>query len=176
MDIIKTKLALAHTSLQHWLLYELFTWNWWVKITALIIAVIVWYKFANRKRINEIILYGLLVSLICLTLDIIGTYYVLWEYPIRLLPLNFSEIHDFIILPIIFMLIYQRYTHWKSFIISNIIMSFLLSFIGENIAIWLNFYKEIAWKHIYSFPIYFIIAIVCKFITNKLSISNRIDQ
>ena len=132
------------------------------------LCIIVLYKFANRKRITEIMIYGLLVSLIGLTLDTIGTGYVLWEYPIRLFPVSFSEVHDLVLFPVVFMLNYQRYTQWKSFIISTVLLSFLLSFVGENTAIWLNFYREISWKHIYSFPVYIAIAIICKIVTSQI--------
>jgi len=167
-NIIEAKIALAQSSLQHWLTNELFTLIWWIKIVVLVVLIWVWFKFVDKKRLHEILTYGLLVSLICLVFDSIGTSYVLWIYPIRLLPVEFSDIHDLALFPVLYTLIYQRYATWKPFIIANTILAAFLSFPGEIVATWLHYYQPITWEHIYSFPIYICIAIFCKWVVLKI--------
>lgn len=105
--IIELKKALFELSLQHWLRYELFTWQWWLKFIWFAIPIIILYKLLDRKRIFEIVPYGLLVSLVIVIMDNIGGSLVLWVYPIRFLPIGFFIIHDVVVLPIIYMLFYQ---------------------------------------------------------------------
>jgi len=100
--------------------------------------------------------------------DSIGTSYVFWEYPIRVSPIGFSEIHDLVLFPVVYTLIYQRYTTWKPFIIASTIIAALLSYPGEIVATWLHYYQEITWTHIYSFPIYICIALFCKWFVLKI--------
>ncbi|MDF2988344.1 MAG: hypothetical protein K0R50_3854 [Eubacterium sp.] len=161
---LKTKLF--SLSLQHWLDIEVFSWRWFVKIMIIALFIFIFYKFIN-KTLN-IIAFGFMISLVSTVLDIVGTYFIFWEYPYRVLPVEFSEIHDLVVIPIAFMLIYQYFIKWKPFIIANAILSAISSFVMEPVFIMLNFYKSISWKHIYSFPIFFALPILCKLIINRL--------
>jgi hypothetical protein len=167
--IIELKRSLLQLSIQHWLNYELFTWQWWAKFIYMIVPIIIWYKLLDRKRISEIVSYGLLVSLILTILDVIGFNFVLWEYPIRSLPIGFFIINDVVFLPIVYMLFFQYYSEWKSFIVANIFLSIVGSFIVEPLYILMGTYKELTWRHTYSFFLYVFVAIFCKCIINKIN-------
>jgi hypothetical protein len=166
--LLEAKRTLLQLSLNHWFNYELFTWQWWGKFIYLGIPMILFYKLLDRKRILEIVSYGLIISLLSTISDTTGTGFVLWEYPIRLMPIGFFAVHDLAIVPIISMLVYQFCSSWKSFIIFNVILSAIASFIIEPLYIWINIYKPIEWKHIYSFFSYLLMAVLCKLIINKL--------
>ena len=155
-------------SIQHWLSYEFLTWRWFLKVVILISAIIVCVKLIDKKRAFETVAYGLLVSLVSTALDAVGTGFAFWEYPVRLLPLEFSEIHDFVLIPVVYMLLYQRFVKWKEFIIADALVSVLGSFIVEPVFAALGFYRVITWRHIYSLPIFFAIAAFSKFIIDKL--------
>lgn len=165
------KNELSHLSIQHWLDYEFLTWRWFLKLFIIVFYIFVFLKVVDRKRLFEIVAYGAFISLISTVLDIIGTYFVLWEYPFRVLPLEFSEIHDLVVIPITFMLVYQFFTDWKPFIIANILLAAVSAFVMEPIFVLLNFYKPIVWEHIYSFPIFFVLAIMTKYVIVKLKAS-----
>lgn len=167
--ILEKKMTLLNLSIEHWLNYELYTWQWWIKFVYLAIPIIIWYKLADRKRILEIVSYGLLVSLISTVLDSIGVTFVLWNYPIRLLPIGLSAVHDLVIIPITYMLIFQYYSKWKSFIIASILLAAVASYIIEPLYTLIGIYQAITWKHIYSFFIYIILAFFCKSIIDKLT-------
>jgi len=66
------------------------------------------------------------------------------------------------------MLIYQYFTKWKPFITANIVSAAIFTFIGEPLFVMLGIYELIKWKHIYSFPIYIILAIIFKAILNSI--------
>lgn len=165
-ELKKTEIEL---SLQHWYNYELFTWQWWIKFIYLIIPIILLYKLIDRKRIFEIFTYGLMLSLMATVIDIVGVNFVLWEYPIRLVPVGIFLVHDLVFIPIISMLIFQYCSSWKAFVTANIILSAIGAYVEEPIAIWIRIYKPITWRHTYSFLLFFAMTVVCKDITIKLS-------
>ncbi|GFP74740.1 CBO0543 family protein [Clostridium fungisolvens] len=166
LELKRTELDL---SLQHWYNYELFTWQWWIKFTYLIIPIFLFYKLLDRKRSFEILTYGLMISLMATIIDIIGCDFILWNYKIRLLPVGFFLIHDVIFIPIVSMLIFQYNSSWKAFITANIILSAIGAYIEEPIAVLINIYEPIAWKHTYSFFLFFAMTVICKYITIRLS-------
>jgi hypothetical protein len=148
---------------QHWLKYELFTPQACLLLVMLILPWFIWWPLVDKRRFLEIIFYGLLVCTVVTSLDEIGCQLNLWEYrydiePLfpRLIPMNFT------ILPIVYMLIYQYFPRWKPFIAVNVIVAALTAFVGEPIFAWTGIYVMLAWRHIYSFPIYIILAVVFK--------------
>jgi hypothetical protein len=125
----------------------------------------------NKERLVEITLFGLFVAAAAIFLDIAGSEYPPWEYPIRLLPMTPLIFPiDFIFLPVVDMLIYQKYPRWKSFLTANIIAAAILSFICEPLLTQFKAYYLITWEYVYSFPIYILIAVVCKLIVEKMNI------
>jgi len=163
---------------QHWLKYELYTPQACLLLAMLILPWFVWWKLVDKKRFLEIIIFGLLICTTATFLDEIGCQLNWWEYRYdiepffpRLIPMNFT------MLPIGYMLIYQYFTKWKSFITANIISSALLAFIGESAAVSTGIYVLLKWKHLYSFPIYLLIGIVFKVVLNSIiEVHRRANQ
>ena len=168
-EIIDVKIKLRTLSIEHWLNNELYTWVWWLYIATIFISAMVWLKYVNKKRIVEIAVFGLLITVAATFLDIAGSEYPLWEYPIRLLPITPLLFPiDFIFLPVVDMLIYQNFPKWKSFLIVNAIAAAVLSFICEPLLTKIEAYHLISWEYIYSFPIYILLAILSKSIMKKI--------
>lgn len=149
--------------IHHWLKYELFTPQCGLLLLMLILPWFIWWKLADKKRFLEIIIYGLLISIVSTLLDEVGCQLNLWEYrydiePLfpRLIPMNYT------MLPVGYMLIYQHFAKWKSFIAASIIMAAVFAFIGEPVMAMTGIYVLLKWKHFYSFPIYLILAIIFK--------------
>lgn len=162
-EIIEIQNKSIEAQQQHWLNNELFTFQFWLLIVILIIPWLIWWKLVDRKRLMEILVYGLLVHTLVTVLDEIGCQLNLWEYrydiePLfpRLIPINFTA------LPIVYMFLYQYFNKWKYFLAANVIAAAIMSFIIEPIFVWLDIYELFGWKHVYSFPIYIIIAIFFK--------------
>ncbi|GAB6158572.1 hypothetical protein JCM39194_17720 [Desulfotomaculum varum] len=151
---------------QHWLHHDLLTLQFWLLIILLIAPWIIWYKLIAKKRLCEILLFGMIVSIIATTLDEFGCQLNLWEYvydiePLfpRLIPVNFT------VLPVSYMLLYQYFKSWRSFLAAGFVMSALFSFLAEPVLVWIGIYQMLHWKHTYSFPIYIIIAVLVKWLT-----------
>ena len=169
LKIEQLQTTLQDISIQHWLNYELFTWQWWFKLILVTIALIMLFKLIDKKNLFKILTFGFIIGLIAITLDNIGINFVLWDYPIRFLPIEFFIFHDTILVPVTFMLIFQYFPKWDKFIIVQVLLSVFGAFIVEPFYVLIGIYKQITWQHIYSFIMYILIAIVCKFITDKLN-------
>lgn len=107
--------------------------------------------YFRQKRIFEIVTYGFFVTAVGVIGDAIGVSLMLWHYPNTLLPVSqIAEVHT-IQMPIIYMLVYQYFHSWKSFIIASAINAFVFAFMLEPLLVWLQIYELHGWKHIYSF-------------------------
>lgn len=154
---------------EHWVSYELFTVQWWTMIILMIVSWIIWWKLLDRSRTSNLTLHGLFVFFSCTAMDAFGISHHLWIYPINvtakiphLVAVNWS------MLPVIYMLIYQYYPRWISFVKASIAMSAVLSFIGEPFTQWFGIYYVFHWEHIWSFPIYVLIAIIGRWLVETL--------
>ena len=170
-QIMQSKLIYKQLSIEHWLRFEVFTWQWWIGIVFIVIPILVWWKLVDKRKILIITTFGFLVNILATVLDITGSELVLWNYTIRILPqipLLFPV--DFILVPIAYMLIFQRYRAWPQFILASTIVALGLAFILEPLAVYIKQYQLISWHYIYSFPIYILISIFSKLITDNLQL------
>lgn len=152
-----------HSRYDHWLQYELYTWQWWLLIICPIAFWLLWIKVVDRKKVIEILLYGLLIFIFTTAMDAIGIAYLLWDYQIKTLsklPHIFSL--DTAVFPVIYMLIYQYYPRWNTYLTSIVVMSAVFSFVGEPFLAWIGIYIMLKWKYVYSFPVFIAIGIICK--------------
>jgi len=167
--IIQNRLIYKNLTMEHWVNYEVFTWQWWIGVACVVIPFLLWCKLVDRRRLLEIIAFGFMVNVLATFLDVVGSELLLWNYTLRILPqipLLFPV--DFILVPVFFMLIFQRYTAWKQFVFASTILATALAFVAEPLAVYMKQYQLIHWKFIYSFPIYIVIAILCKLFANKM--------
>lgn len=166
-DIIEITKQFRNMKVEYWLNENLFTLSWWILFITTIGIFIVWLILLDKKRIMEIIIYGLLVTYIAVIADSIGVALLLWHYPNTLLPAPLIvEIHR-VQMPVIYMLIYQYFPAWKPFLIATTLNAFVFAFILEPILIWLKIYEPYHWEHVYSLLPYILIAVVLKFVVNK---------
>jgi hypothetical protein len=157
-----------------WLDNELFSWNWWILIFLLIVPWIVWIKVLERKRLIEILLFGTFVFIPTNLLDTIGDDLRFWIYPTELFPWDLRAFgFDASMVTITYMLIYQYFHSWKSYIIAQVSMAFLFAFIGEPLCHYLDLVLYIEWKYFYSFIYYIILGISVKATLEKLIRFNR---
>jgi hypothetical protein len=164
-QILKLKEQLRDLYFQYFMERELFSWVWWLLIALIIVPLAVWWKLVDKKRLIEICMFGLLINIAATFLDVLGSELLLWEYPVHVLPRVPLLIPvDYVVLPVIQMYIYQRFTKWKKYIIVSVIAAAMQSFVAEPLAIWIGQYKLVLWQLIYSFPIYLIIDFSAKFL------------
>ena len=151
-----------------WVHNNVFTFQWWLLGIFLIAPWFLWWKLVDKQRLAEILLYGLMVLISASYLDEIGSELTLWVYPYKFLPV-FKQLTtaNFTMLPIIYMLIYQYFERWKSFLTASILMAIAFLFLGEALR-WLGIYRIYHWNHIYSFSIYITMALFLRWLTKTI--------
>ncbi len=155
---------------QHWMNVELFSFQWWFLAILMIVPWIIWWRLIDKKRLQEILLYGFFVIVLSTILDDIGSHILLWDYHINLTPLvhQLGPI-NLSVLPISLMAIYQYCSTWKSFFIWNIFLAAGGSFIVEPLFKWMDIYEPLKWKYFFSFPIYILIALILRLAILKVT-------
>lgn len=166
--IVKYEGLLFQTRYESWS-NNVFTIRWWILIGCLTIPWFIWYMLIDKKRIQEMFLYSFATLFIALLLDETGSSLTLWAYPVKIVPFFPRLITaNFTLVPIIFSLVYQCCPKWKSFIIANVVLTIVFSFVIEPMLVWGKLYVLIKWKHIYSIPVYFFSAIFLKLFMEKI--------
>lgn len=154
---------LTSARFEEWLKNDVFQFKWWLLLVVFILSITIWWKTVDKSRLNELILYAAIVSVIILVLDELGEELTLWDYPIEIVPL-FPPIAaiDLASLPLVYSLIYQHFKTWKSFTIASIVMSAISCFVFEPLFVLSGIYQMITWKGYYGLPLYFAIALSAK--------------
>lgn len=155
---------------QYWKNHNYLTARWWFLVILSVLAPITWWKFIDKKRLIEITSFGLFYGVSAIILDSIGSNAMVWTYPVRLTPYIIPQLYPYdvgiVIVP--FMYVYQRFGDKASkFLIANGILSVFLAFIAEPVMEILNIYQEITWRNIYSFPIYWLLGVICWLIIKR---------
>ena len=164
--IIETQRLLTDLSMQNWLHYSFPRWTWWLLLFFTVSPLFLWWKYTDPRRFLEISFFGLMTSISTGVVDSAGVQFLMWTYPNSLLPglPNFFPI-DYVAIPIIFMLIYQKYPGWKAFILASALMSIILSLIADPVLVWLNVYQPLSWQYYYSIPTFVFIVSFAKLVT-----------
>lgn len=176
-DVQKMQKVMLNLQKEYWLQHDLFHWHWWLLLGLTILPWMAWWKLVDKKRLMEILFFGLIIMIISMIFDLVASDYMVWAYPHRLhwslhpilLP------YDVTIMPVSFMLIYQCYRHGKQFTIGLVLLAAGFSWVAEPLLEWMGFYVRYTWKSIYSFAIYIGIGLLTKWIVNQtlVKMSNR---
>lgn len=155
---------------QYWLHHTLFTWQWWFLLIIAVVPWFVWTRLADKTRLLELMAYGLVISIICVLLDAMGTNLLLWGYPVHLFWFLLPSLVpvDSTVLPVEHMFIYQNCRSWKRFIIILIIAALINAFVVEPFFSWTKMYRLYSWRYYYSVPLYVMKAIVARWVIELL--------
>ncbi len=160
---------LTRLRIENWLHRDLFSYQWWLLIATLIIPWLIWWKWVNKTKLIEITLFGTIVFIIAFFLDATMSEMGLWEYNFYVIPYWPRLITaDFSIIPVTYMFIYQYFKQWKNFLTAMLGVSIFFAFVGEPLLVWLNIYTLHKWRHVYSLPIYFGMAVLVKYLTQLI--------
>lgn len=153
---------------EFWFNDVVFSYQWWLLVAVTIIPFIIWWKIVDRKRLFEISTYGLLILVFSGLLDAIGVELDAWEYKYDLLPLlDVFIVYDISVLPVTYMIIYQYFPNWRSFVIACGVVALVFSFVSEPLLIWLDIFQLVKWKHIYSVPGFFFLPIFLRWVMGR---------
>lgn len=154
----------------YWIQEVVFTYQWWIIVLMLIIPFFIWWRLVDKTRIIEISIVGLMSSIIAFILDQIGSSLGFWTYPYTLTHLerDMWAVADFSILPFFYMMIYQWFPKWKTYLIGIVLFAVFSAFVGETIFQWLGIYVMLNWEHIYSVIGYILLGLFVKFVVERL--------
>ncbi len=131
----------------------LFTWQWWIALTMMIVPWIIWAIFRDRKNSALIFSAGLLIMVISEILDAFGVSYGKWAYPIKVIPLTtVSFSFRLSVLPVFAMLLLQFKPQFNPFI-KAIIFGGFGAYAGLPLLGMMDLYKKIDWSLTNSFII-----------------------
>ncbi len=169
-NMIEIRLHSRHLQIMNWFGDDLHKWTWWLNLSLTILPLLILWKIIDRKRLLEILTYGLLIAVLATLLDSLGVAFMLWDYPDKMLPITPQTFPvNYVLLPCTYMFVYQRYRSWRDFTIASTVLAALASFLGEPFFVWFNLYDLIAWSYLYSFPIYIVMALMVRWCTEKLA-------
>lgn len=164
--------ALRDIGIAHWYGDDLFSWQWWILLVASILPWILWFKyFVPRKEPILVFTYGLIMGVMATFWDVIGADQLLWAYPTKLIPMVpplFPA--DLAVIPVSFMLVYSTFGSWKGYAFASLVCSAFFAFILEPLFIWGDMFSmNKPWTHAHSFIGFFLLACICKWLTEKIS-------
>lgn len=162
-QVLQDQWELTNTRIAEWLQSELFDYKWWILLALFCFTSFIMWKKADKSRITELTIYTAIIVIFVIVLDELGEELSLWFYTVDIIPL-FPPITaiDISCLPLIYLIIYQRYGTWGKFLTATLIMSVVFCFVLEPVFVFGDIYTMLTWKSYYGLPIYFAIAVAGK--------------
>lgn len=162
-EIVKANDALNKLMTQRWISQELFTIRWWGLAGYLILSYVLCFKLLDKKRLVELLLFGSLVSVFCVTLDIFLENRNLFLYKARLIPIIPSIfIYDITALPLYYMVLYQHAGTWKKYSIWITLASLLLGYVFTPLMVKLGYLQLINWSYTWAFLVIAFVGFLAK--------------
>lgn len=153
----------AHMLKNYFFEHVLFTPQWWFLTIISIVLWSLWLFLSDKSRLKSLLLVGLLISIQSIIYDDVGISMAAWNYPYPLFFVTSRlDVVDISILPVAYMLVYQYFPKWKSYLITTMAFCLFASFIAEPIFVHFNLYDMFHWKYWYSAPIYMAMGILVK--------------
>ncbi|NLP53060.1 CBO0543 family protein [Bacillus sp. RO1] len=148
--------------------------RWWLLLTSIFLPWVIWWWIVDKKRVFEILAYGLCWAAMATWLDLLGTEYGKWSYPFKLnTDIQTLLPADSAVIPVMYMILYQYVSTWKRFVIGSVLCAAVLSFIFEPLFMMLDMLELKEWTHMKSFFSFISLALATKtlfsFINKKQS-------
>ncbi len=168
-QVHKDQWELTSARISEWLKSQVLGYKWWILLALFCITVLLMWKKADKTRLAELAIHSAVVVIFIIVLDELGEELSLWYYPVDVIPL-FPPMTavDITCMPLVYMLIYQRFGTWGKFLIASLIMSTVFCFVFEPVFVWGGAYIMLNWKSYYGLPIYFGIAVAAKWIVHVI--------
>ena len=162
-DIVKLRINMRQEHTHYWLSDNFLSWQWFLLVALNLGALIVAWIYMDRKRLLELYTYAGFVLAIGTLLDMLVLHFNFTAYEVSIAPIIPSLVTtSYIVLPVIYLLIYQYNQSWKHYIFATLISSSFNAFVTETFLIWIGVYQYLKWKHIYSFFLFLTIGILSK--------------
>lgn len=152
-------------------LENLFTPRWFLLAGLMVGMYAVWWLLVDKKRLRTLLLYGSLMAVSRVILDVVVALNLgRWVYSVTLLPIAPDIfVHDLTVTPLTYMLVYQYSPGWKQFWIANLIGSGLIFYGLLPLFSFLEIFRAFpGWGYLHSFVALFSAAAVMRAIMLKI--------
>jgi hypothetical protein len=154
-------------SYKHWVSEEIFSFTWFFNLTFLIILYIVWIKIVDKNRLRELLLFGSLLAVASMLIDVIAVTIGLWEYKVSLFPLSPAPFpFDLTVVPILYMIVMQYTSSWRAYLIGASIAAAIFSFVIVGTYLLLDIKVFYKFNLFYMFALTLIVTVIMKAIYN----------
>ncbi len=162
--LYETSRLLAYQSYQQWVSNELFSFGWFVMVGALIATYGIWFKLVDKRRIKDLLLLGSLCAVAFAVLDTVCVGYLgLWGFKIRLFPFQPPLfIVGLTMGPIMYMLVFQYTSSWRSFLLWNGIGCAIIVFGILPAYSLLGIFQLYKWNWLFHFLLFFLVGTVAR--------------
>ncbi|MCX7711550.1 MAG: hypothetical protein N2484_17050 [Clostridia bacterium] len=165
-----TQVMYWNQSYQRWAAQELFSFGWFFNIVFLIVLYTVWIKIVDKRRIKELLLFGSFISVAAGFVDVIAVSSGLWEYKIRLFPINPATFpFDYTVVPIFYMIVMQYTSSWRGYLIGSLLAAGVFAFVISPIYINLGIKQYHNFNYFYMFLLVFGVTTFIKTVYNWLT-------
>ena len=144
---------------EFWYTHSFLSYQWWAMIFITIIPWFIWWKFVDKKRLLEILFFGLLIMFIAVLVAPIKQNLNLWQF-VHSIHWSLSTPlypYEITILPATYMFIYQFSKNWTSYVLGTFLLSCFIAFILIPVFIQLNFILLISYRVQFIALIYLLI-------------------
>lgn len=174
---IEIQRILTSTRTDDWLKNQVFSTQWWALLAVNLAVCIIWWKLLDKKRAREICLYAALSCIFSIALNEYGEEFILWDYPIDIIPVfpPLSSI-NLILLPLVFSLVYQ-FSPQKHFAFAALAASAAICFVAEPLMSLGGLYRLLNWNYAFNFILFFLDAMIVRFLTTRaFKIASGVNQ
>ncbi|GFZ96979.1 hypothetical protein GCM10008018_49190 [Paenibacillus marchantiophytorum] len=157
--------------LTYWYHHTFLHWDFILSWVLAIAPWIFWVKYRKKDSTGRLLFVGFFAIIFSSWLDFLGSEMGLWYYTGVAIPTIPSYVPwDFSLFPVAVMVLLQMKPSWSPYL-KAAIYSTLCSFVAEPIFRWLGYYVLVHWAYWWSFPIYFLMYILCEKISKTKTFS-----
>jgi hypothetical protein len=126
--------------------------RWWFVIASITISYAIWWKYVDKRRLTQILLFGSFIAVFRVIMDDIGASAALWVYSVKPIPVGHALfLNDLTVVPLGFMLVYQYCQSWKKFFLWIIIAESGYSFVLLPVLVKFDILRLYNWQYYYTF-------------------------
>lgn len=165
---------LTELRIDMWKEHTLYTWQWWMLLILCVVVVIVFIWLLDRRKALEVFSFLGVIYILNKNLDDVATALDFYDYRIQLEPIIPTMLPaNLFAIPVSMTLIFQRFTTWKSYLISLGLFAVVVSHVALPLMKKVDIYLEKTWNSHYSFLSLVVMGVIAKWFVDKL---RRVQQ
>lgn len=166
-NFAKQQQQLNDEKLQIWLNHSLFTYQWWLGASLLIISILLFFTLRKKNSTDRLLYSGIFIALLTSLLDLVGNSLGFFHYHYEVIPFTDNYFPWSIsMIPVSIMFLLQVKPNASPYI-KAIILSLIVSFIILPFLKFIGIYHPVNWKYYYSVPVIFLIYLIADYLSKR---------